>query len=148
MYSKVYEAIYEYLKSIIKNIDTDLNTTINIEVANYDDIVGLLIEKVGSEKIVNTYINGDKRLLFKLSIKSFQNYSPDDNEQQIKLVQFLDNVCSEIKKEFDNGNRPIIDGFIVEDFNQLNTSSKLESTKDRTVCYVDIEFEYLEKFIF
>lgn len=148
MYSKVYEAIYKYLKSIVKNIDTELDTTINIEVATYDDIVGLLIEKVGSEKVVNTYIDGTKRLLFKLSIKSFQNYIPNDNEQQIQLVQFLDNVCSEIKKEFDNGNRPIIDGFIVEDFRQLNTSNKLEYTENRTVCYVDIEFEYLEKFTF
>lgn len=145
MYNKVYEAIYEYLKSIIQNIETDLNTTINIEVANYDDIVGLLFEKIGSDPIPTVYINGDKRLLFKLSIKSFQNYIPDDNKQQIELVQFLDNVCSIISDEFKKGNKPAMDGFIVEDFRQLTTSSKLESTPDRTVCVVDIEFEYLEK---
>lgn len=146
MYNKVYQSIYEYLKGIISNIETDLDTTVNIEVVNYDDIVGLLFEKIGSDPIVETYINGDKRLLFKLSIKSFQNYIPDDNEQQVELTSFLDDVYNTVLQEFEKGNKPVMDGFIAEDLSQLVSSSKLEIIKDRTVCVTEIQFEYLEKY--
>lgn len=149
MYNKVYEAIYKYLKELFSYVESDFSTKVDIEVRSSDDSTGLLIQKIGSDPISQSYINGDKELLFKLSIKSFQNYIADDNDYQIKLVQFLDDLARMIEKEFEKGNKPIVDNFTVESFRQITSSSMIEVTADRmSISVIDIEFEYLKKFIF